>query len=220
MGFDFLRLFSPHADALARVLICFLLAGPILVWGLAHALSGSPYATGQGRVLHQPVPFSHEHHVGEMGLDCRFCHATVETSRYAGAPALHVCMTCHSQLFTEARVLAPVRRAAASADAIEWARVHRLPDYVYFDHSVHVANGVGCAECHGNMSEMPLTRQQAPLTMQWCLDCHRNPGPHLRDQASITDPRSVDTDQALIVEYLRAYEVHPEHLTECSTCHR
>lgn len=213
-------LFGKGADTLARVAIALLIIGPILLWGVVHAFSGSPWATGQGRVVDQPVPFSHEHHVGELGIDCRFCHATVEASRYAGAPSLYVCMTCHSQLFTNADILAPIRTHAANAQFFEWKRVHRLPDYVYFDHHVHIANGVPCSACHGDVATMPLTAQAEPLTMQWCLGCHRDPRSRLSSMAAITntDPRAHEDSAA--INYMRAYAIHPQTLTECSTCHR
>jgi hypothetical protein len=215
------QLFPSSADVVVRWIIGGVVCAPFLVWGILHVASGSPYATGESHSPAQPVPFSHEHHVGEMGLDCRFCHATVETSRYAGAPAVHTCMTCHSQLWTGASILQPVRDAAASNQPLNWARVHHLPDFVYFDHSVHVNNGVGCGECHGEVARMQMTRQDKPLTMQWCLDCHRDPGPRLRPKEAITDtaprpPNSPDTSQAL----MRAYHVNANSLTECSTCHR
>ena len=134
------------------------------------------------------MPFSHQHHVGGLGLDCRYCHAGVETSPVAGLPPTHTCMTCHSQLYTQTAMLAPVRESLANNKPIHWNKVNRLPDYVYFDHSIHIAKGVGCTTCHGDVTSMPLMRQAAPLTMGWCLDCHRDPAPNLRPVADVFDP--------------------------------
>ena len=175
------QLFHPYADTALRVALLALAASPALLIGGGFAISRSPYVTGQDMVSAQPVPFSHEHHVGFDGLDCRYCHFGVETSRWAGIPPTEVCMTCHSQLFDQASVLAPVRESLAKNEPIAWARVHALPDYVYFDHAIHVAKGVGCTTCHGEVERMPLTKQATPMTMGWCIDCHRNPAPHLRE---------------------------------------
>ena len=131
--------------------------------------------TGEGRFVEQPVPFSHQHHTGELGIDCRYCHVGVEKVADAVVPPPHTCMTCHSQLWTNARMLAPVRESLASGTPIAWQRVNRLPDYVYFDHHVHVNNGMPRAACHGDARRMPLTRQATSMTMGWCLDCHRAP---------------------------------------------
>jgi len=130
--------------------------------------------------VEQPIPFSHQHHVRDDGIDCRYCHTSVETSSFAGIPPLATCMTCHSQLFTDAAPLAPLVRAYSGQGAVEWNRVHDLPDFVYFDHSIHIAKGVGCSTCHGDVGRMPLMRRVASLYMQWCLDCHRQPDAYLR----------------------------------------
>jgi hypothetical protein len=216
------QLFRPSADTFARVILVSILVLPFLAIGGAYALMRSPYITGQSITLNQPVPFSHAHHVGEVGLDCRYCHTSVETSAFAGMPPTTTCMTCHSRLFTNAEMLAPVRQSLAEGKPIRWTRVHRLPDYVYFDHSIHVAKGVGCSTCHGDVAAMPLMRQVAPLTMEWCLDCHRNPAPNLRPRDKIFDTQwTPPGDQAeegmrLLVEY----HIDTEHLTDCSRCHR
>jgi hypothetical protein len=215
------KLFKHFADVAARWTIAAIVIVPVCAWAGVHAVSGSPLVTQQGVALDQPIPFSHAHHVGEEGLDCRFCHTGVETARLAPAPSLHVCMTCHSQIWKDASVLAALRTSAARNRPIEWARVHRLPDYVYFDHSVHIANGVGCSECHGDVAHMPLTVQAAPMTMQWCLDCHRDPGSRLRPAIDIfdTSPRRPNPPGvgAMLMQF---YAIHKNGLTECSTCHR
>ena len=159
------QIFRPYADTVLRVALLAILVVPVAAIAAAYAVMWSPYVTGQNVVIEQPVPFSHQHHVGALGLDCRYCHTAVERSPVASVPPTHTCMTCHSQLYTNAQMLAPVRKSLASGIPIRWNRVHRLPDYVYFDHSVHLANGVGCTTCHGQIDDMPLTRQTAPLTM-------------------------------------------------------
>lgn len=171
--------------------------------------------------LRQPVPFSHEHHVAGLGLDCRFCHSSVEVSANAGLPPTSTCMTCHSQIWTNAELLEPVRLSLANDTPITWQRVNDLPDYVYFNHSIHIAKGVGCSSCHGEVDRMPLTYKARSLTMEFCLDCHRNPGPQLRpkDQLFNTEWRrtaSTPTPGTL----MQTYHVGGRRLTDCSICHR
>nr|WP_282572222.1 cytochrome c3 family protein [Roseomonas acroporae] len=190
--------------------------------GLLVTIPFTPHVTRQDVVVEQPVQFSHAHHVGGLGLDCRYCHTGVEQSRFAGLPPTHTCMTCHSQLWTNAAILAPVRESLARDEPLRWVRVHRLPDYVYFDHSIHVAKGVGCSTCHGAVQRMQQVRQVAPLTMGWCLDCHRDPAPNLRPREAIYDMGwTPPADQRARGEALiRAYMIRTEHLTDCSRCHR
>jgi len=216
------QIFRPAANTIARVVLIAIVVGPFLLIGLAYAVMRSSYITGQNVALHQPIPFSHKHHVGDDGIDCRYCHTSVEKSAFAGLPPTTTCMTCHSQLFTNAAMLAPVRNSLAEHKPIHWQRVHRLPDYVYFDHSVHIAKGIGCTTCHGPVGTMPLMRQEAPLTMGWCLDCHRNPAPHLRPPSQIfslnwAPPKDqLEQSKKLLVQY----HIQTEHLTDCSRCHR
>ena len=216
------QLFPPVADTIARVVLTALLAAPFVAMAAGYAVMRSEYVTGQSITLQQPVPFSHLHHVGQLGIDCRYCHSSVEKAAFAGMPSTHTCMTCHSQLFTNVPMLRPVRQSLAEHKPIRWNRVYRLPDYVYFDHSVHIANGVGCSTCHGAVQTMPLMRQSAPLTMHWCLDCHRDPTRYLRPQDQIFDMAwTPPEDQAergrqLLVQY----HIDTEHLTDCSRCHR
>jgi hypothetical protein len=174
-----------------------------------------------GSPVAQPIPFSHKHHVGDDGLDCRYCHTTVENDRFAGLPSTHVCMTCHSQLYTDAKVLAPLHESARTGQPIAWRRVHSLPDFVYFAHDVHVAKGVACVECHGRVDQMPLTWRAQPLQMQWCLECHRNPGPHLRRPGQEFDMRanSITAAEARGLAQMLKIESQ-QRLTDCSTCHR
>ena len=216
------QLFRPGADTILRVVAISLAVLPFLLIGAAYAMRGAPYSTDQGYTLDQPVPFSHKHHVGDLGIDCRYCHTGVETSRYAGLPPSSTCMTCHSQIWTNARLLAPVRESYAHDHPIHWAKVHKLADYVYFDHSVHVAKGVPCSACHGAVHEMPLMRQAAPLTMGWCLDCHRRPGSRLAPRAQEFNPAWTPADDPLegARNYVARYHIQVSHLTDCSVCHR
>jgi len=216
------QIFRPAADTVARVVLVSVLLAPFVLIGGAYAVMRSEYITDQSITLDQPVPFSHAHHVGGLGIDCRYCHTSVEQSASAGMPPTHTCMTCHSQLFTNAAMLAPVRQSLAQNKPIHWNKVYRLPDYVYFDHSVHIANGIGCSTCHGAIQAMPLTRQAVPLTMSWCISCHRDPKPYLRPHAQIfnmqwTPPKDqAERARRLLVEY----HIDTEHLTDCSRCHR
>lgn len=217
-----MQIFGPGADVLVRIFLCGLAALPVLATGLAYGITRSPYVTDQNLVKDQPIPFSHEHHVGRVGLDCRYCHTSVESASFAGLPPTETCMTCHSQLFTNSAMLAPVRESLAKGTPIRWKRVHNLPDYVYFDHSVHVHNGIGCSTCHGAVETMPLIRQVEPLTMGWCLDCHRDPTPYLRPPDKIFDQtwRAPDNQAEQGRTLLAHYGIKLDHLTDCSRCHR
>src|SRR5690349_11227693 len=170
------QLFRPGANAFAGVIMASIIGAPILAILLTFALWESPYATYQYITRSQPVPFSHQHHVGQLGIDCRYCHTSVETSSFAGIPPTKTCMNCHQEIWFGSPTLEPVRAAYKSGDPIPWRRVHNLPGFVYFNHSIHVAKGVGCETCHGRVDEMPLTMQANSLLMKWCLDCHRDPG--------------------------------------------
>ena len=216
------QLFRPGADTIARVVLFALVAAPFAGVALAYGLRVSPYSTEQNLVVDQPVPFSHKHHVGDLGIDCRYCHTSVEKAAFASLPPSSTCMTCHSQIWTNAALLAPVRDSFAHHTPIRWNKVHRVADYVYFDHSIHVAKGVPCSACHGPVHEMPLMRQAKPMTMQWCLDCHRNPGPNLAPRDKEFDPSWTPADDPLhdARAYIARYHVHPAHLTDCTVCHR
>ena len=217
------QIFSPTADTWFRAILVAILLGAVATLLIAGGAARSEYVTRVARTPAQPVPFSHKHHAGELGIDCRYCHTSVETSADAGFPATHVCMTCHSQLWTNAAMLAPVRESMANGTPLVWNRVNRLPGYVYFDHHVHVRNGVPCIACHGDVRKMPLLRKAAPLTMRWCLDCHRDPAPHLRPQASVFEADwSPPADRRALGERLmRLYRIKPPgRLTHCSVCHR
>ena len=183
----------------------------------------SPYMTRQNITREQPVQFSHKHHVGDDGIDCRYCHTTVETSAVAGIPPTKTCMNCHSVLFSNAGYLDPVRESYRTDTSIKWVKVHRLADFVYFNHSIHVNKGVGCTTCHGPIDQMPLVFQASTLLMQWCVDCHRNPAPNLRpmDKVFAMDWQPGADQEELGQQFMKEREIRTAaELTSCSTCHR
>ena len=179
------QVFDRSSNALARASL--VLSGLIVIaLGIGlNSLQRSPWVTRQGQRPDQPVPFSHKHHVEGLGLQCQYCHTSVERSSYAGIPPTKTCINCHAQIWTNAQLLEPVRHSWASGESIQWIRVHDLPDYVYFNHQIHVNKGIGCASCHGRVDEMPLMYQQNSLQMEWCLNCHRNPAVNLRPTSEI-----------------------------------
>jgi hypothetical protein len=179
------QVFDRSSNALARASL--VLTGLIVIaLGVAlNSLQRSPWVTRQGQRPDQPVPFSHKHHVEGLGLQCQYCHTSVEKSSYAGIPPTKTCINCHSQIWTNAQLLEPVRTSWATGQSINWIKVHDLPDYVYFNHEIHVNKGIGCASCHGRVDQMPLMYQQNTLQMEWCLNCHRNPAVNLRPASEI-----------------------------------
>ena len=179
------QIFDRSSNALARMSL--VLTGLIVIaLGVTlDQLQRSPWVTRQGQRPDQPVPFSHKHHVQGLGLQCQYCHTTVEKSSYAGIPPTRTCMNCHAQIWTNAQLLEPVRQSWYSGNSIPWTRVHDLPDYVFFNHEIHVNKGIGCESCHGRVDEMPLMYAQNTLQMEWCLDCHRNPAKNLRPTSEI-----------------------------------
>ena len=179
------QVFDRSSNALARAAL--VLTGLIVVaLGVAlNQLQRSPWVTRQGQRADQPVPFSHRHHVEGLGIQCQYCHTSVEKSGYAGIPPTKTCMNCHAQIWTNAAMLEPVRHSWATGESIPWIRVHDLPDYVYFNHEIHVNKGIGCASCHGRVDEMPLMYMENSLQMEWCLNCHRNPAKNLRPTSEI-----------------------------------
>ena len=214
------QIFGRSANSLSKIS----LAGLLLVVGslitLAIVLGRSSYVTRASEYVEQPIQFSHLHHVGDDGIDCRYCHTSVETSSFAGIPPTKTCMNCHSQLFATEPILEPVRASFRDDKPLHWVRVHDLPDFVYFNHSIHVKKGMGCETCHGRVDQMPLMQQVNTLQMEWCLNCHRNPENYVRPRSEITTmgyrppvPQSVIGPQ-LVKEY------GINSLTSCSTCHR
>ena len=223
------QLFHRSANTIAKVSI---VGGVVLLatlGGIAHTVDHSPYTTNQGIVREQPVPFSHEHHVKGLGIDCRYCHTSVEESHFGGIPPTKTCMTCHSQVWTNTEVLRPVRESWRTNTPLEWTRVHNLPDFAYFNHGIHVAKGVGCSTCHGPVDRMPLMWQHATLTMSWCLECHREPEKFVRPREQIYNHEyRVDRDggefgktqDVVGPKLVELYNIRKEQLTNCSICHR
>lgn len=217
------QIFRKAADTWLRVF--FLAAGLSVVVGIMVlvGLVTSQVITREEIAPVQPVPFSHEHHAGGLGIDCRYCHASVEVSTSAGLPPTETCMTCHSQLWTEADLLEPVRESWKTRTPIFWQRVHNLPDYAYFDHSIHLSSGVACVQCHGEVESMPLMRQAENMRMRFCIDCHSDPAPRLRPREEIfnLDWTPPEDRRALGEELMARYGVaDPEDLTHCYICHR
>jgi cytochrome c7-like protein len=216
-----MQIFHRSTNTVAKVSIfggIFFLA--FFTW-VYSTLLRSPYVTGQEVRREQPVPFSHQHHVAQLGIDCRYCHTSVEKSYFAGLPPTATCMNCHRQIWTNAQMLEPVRASYSSGQPLRWARIHDLPDFVYFNHSIHVAKGIGCATCHGRVDRMPLMYQYASLQMEWCLDCHRDPSRYIRPREAVFqmdwEPSPGFDGKRLVKEYR---VLPPKILTSCSTCHR
>lgn len=213
-------LFPRRANSLFRgallVAAAAFVAIPLFLMGYVR----TPLATGELSAPEQPVPFDHRIHVQGLRIDCRYCHSSVERAATAGIPATDVCVPCHSQVWLSSSAFAPVRASRQTGGSIEWQRVNRLPDYVFFNHAIHVEKGVGCETCHGRVDEMAHVKQTAPLTMSWCLDCHRAPDQHLRpvEQMTAMGWTPAIPQAELGRELARRY--HVRRLTTCTTCHR
>jgi len=218
-----MQIFHRSTNTIAKVSIfgsIFFLA--FFAW-LFSTLLRSSYATGQYVVKKQPVPFSHEHHVSGLGIDCRYCHTSVEKSAFAGIPPTETCMNCHRQIWTNADLLEPIRASYRDNVPVRWTRIHDLPDFVYFNHSVHVAKGIGCVTCHGQVDRMQLMFQNASLQMEWCVDCHRDPVKNVRPREEVFNLEwqpPADPEQARALQARLAKEYNVRSLTSCSTCHR
>ena len=228
------QIFHPSMNTIARASIfgaVFILAGIGWILWLFYR---SSYHTHVGVARPQPVEFSHEHHVGGLGIDCRYCHISVETSSFAGIPPTQICMQCHSQIWADSPKLEPVRASFRTGESIAWTRVHDVPDFVYFDHSIHIAKGVGCVECHGRVDAMPLTWRTETLHMSWCVDCHRDPEPHIRPRELVfsMEPWQGESQEAeekeekddnlfasnTSAKLMKAHQIG--NPTSCSVCHR
>ena len=214
------QIFHRSANTISRVSIfgaVFIIAGLL---GLVAQVNRSPWVTGARVAREQPIQFSHERHVAGNGIDCRYCHTSVEESRFAGIPPTKTCMNCHAEIFANSPFLEPVRASFTSGRPLQWTRVHDLPDFVYFDHSIHVKKGVGCTTCHGQVDRMPLMWQEQSLQMEWCLDCHRNPEQYVRPRDAIfrVDYQPPANQRELGARLVAEYEI--QKLTSCSTCHR
>jgi hypothetical protein len=213
-------------NLVARVALVGLPALVVLGGGvLAYAWGWSDWYTKRNNPVEQPVPFSHKHHVSGLGIDCRYCHTGVEDSGFAGLPSTETCATCHSEIWVHAPMLAPIRESWNTRTRLKWNRVYDLPDYVYFDHSIHISKGVGCSTCHGDVGQMPLTQKMVDMQMRWCLDCHQEPEKHLRpaegggaifDTGWTEPPDQLEVGRRLVEKnHVQKYE-----LTNCSICHR
>ncbi len=217
------QVFRPRANNLAKASI---LGGVLLLGvlsGLGFFYARSSYSTMVGIPRSQPVPFSHKHHVGDDGIDCRYCHTSVEESAFAGIPPTKICMNCHTQIWSDSPMLAPVRDSFQTGQSLEWTRVYNLPGFVYFDHSIHVNKGVGCETCHGRVDQMPLTWRANTLLMEWCLNCHRAPEQYVRPRESITTMGYTPAEDQLTLgrRLVKEYKIHDaRYMTSCSTCHR
>ena len=214
------QIFKRSANSFARASII----GTVLVLGgllsLIMAIGRSSYVTRAQEYIEQPIQFSHLHHAGDDGIDCRYCHTSVETSAFAGIPPTKTCMNCHSQIWSTAPILEPVRASFREDQPLRWIRVHDLPDFVYFNHSIHVKKGMGCETCHGRVDEMPLMLQQNSLQMDWCLTCHRAPEQFVRPRSEVfTMGYSPPVPQSeLGPQLVKEYGI--QSLTSCSVCHR
>ena len=230
------QVFDRSSNALARFSL--VLTGVIVIaLGVTlNSLQRSPWVTRQGQRPDQPIPFSHKHHVEGLGLQCQYCHTSVEKSSYAGIPPTKTCMNCHSQIWTNAQLLEPVRASYRTGQSLQWMRVNQLPDFVFFNHSIHINKGVGCNTCHGPVDQMPLMYQQESLQMEWCLNCHRAPEKNLRPRDQVFNMRYQQPTSAhpVVVEgesftdqielgsaLVKKYNVRSVNdITSCNTCHR
>ena len=216
-------IFKPKHNAIFRLVLIGIAGFLLLGGGLETAIYWSSYVTGTNLAEAQPIPFSHKHHVGELGLDCRYCHTSVEKAASAGMPSTHTCMTCHSIIWQNSPVLAPVRDSYKNQIPISWNRIYRLPDYVYFNHSIHVGKGMGCTSCHGRIDQMPITWKHEAFYMRQCLACHRNPEKNIRpvDQVFNMKWQAPQDQDHLGMTLLEKYKIpNQQRLTDCTTCHR
>ena len=217
------QIFHPSTNVISKVSIfgaIFFIA--TFAWVLTQIFR-SPYATNVDVPIEQPIPFSHDHHVAGLGIDCRYCHSSVEESRFADIPPTHTCMTCHVQIWADSPVLEPVRSSFDTGEPIQWVRVYDLADFVYFDHSIHVTKGVGCETCHGRVDRMPLTWKAHTLYMDWCLECHREPERFVRPRDRVFEMGWEPAQDQLTLgrQLVDEYEIAPAYrLDDCYVCHR
>jgi hypothetical protein len=216
------QIFHPSMKVISRASIIAVLAVLVAVVWVAAAMYRSGYSTNVNVPVEQHVPFSHEHHVNGLGIACAYCHTSAEQSSFAGIPPTHTCMTCHSQIWTTSPMLQPVRTSYQTNTPLQWVRVHDLPDFAYFNHSIHLNKGIGCQTCHGQVDQMPLTWRVNTLYMQWCLDCHRQPEKYLRPREEVFSMDYVPPKNqlALGAELVQKYHIKKKQLTDCSICHR
>lgn len=216
------QIFHPSTKVISRASIVITILVISLVSWTAFEIYEAGYTTEVGIPRVQRVPFSHEHHVNGLGLDCQYCHTSVTTSSFAGIPPTHTCMTCHSQIWNTSPMLEPVRESYRTQKPLQWIRVNDLPDFVYFNHSIHVAKGIGCETCHGRVDLMPLTWKQNTLFMRWCLDCHRNPEKFIRPKEEVFNMKYQPPQDQLVMgrKLVKEYNVQVSRISDCSTCHR
>lgn len=214
------QIFPRSSNSIARVgiVVAALTAGGV-VWS-AYKLNAGSFTTDVSVAIEQPVQFSHKHHVTDDGIDCRYCHTTVETSAFAGIPPTETCMNCHSRIWSTASYLEPVRASFRTGQSLRWTRVHDLPDFVFFNHSIHVNKGVGCSTCHGRVDLMPLTYKVNTLFMQWCLDCHRQPEKYVRPRDQVFNMTYAAPENQMELGERLVTEYKIQKLTDCVTCHR
>lgn len=216
------QIFHPSINLIVRIALLLTLLLLVAVAALIYYFAWSPYVTEVGVAKAQEVPYSHKTHVGELGLDCRYCHTAVEVSNSAGIPPTATCMGCHAQIATDSPNLQIVRQSQEQNIPLTWLRVHDLADYVYFNHAIHVKQGVGCETCHGRVDQMTVVAKMETLQMDWCLDCHRAPEKYIRPREAVfamgwePSPDQAGAGPALVAEY----EIHVDQLTDCSICHR
>jgi hypothetical protein len=214
------QLFHRSTNTLSKVSVVCGAMGVGLLLAFAYGMDRGSYITDVGVVKEQPVPFSHKHHAGDDGIDCRYCHTSVESSSFAGLPATEICMSCHSQIWSNAAILEPVRTSWRTGESLSWTRVHDLPDFVYFNHSIHINKGMGCSTCHGRVDQMPLMFKANTLYMNWCVECHRDPAKNVRPKDQVFNmayqkpANQEELGRKLVQEY------HIQSLTDCNTCHR
>jgi hypothetical protein len=217
------QVFPRAVNPLARLsIVGAFLSLALLTWAVL-VYGRSSYGTGVGLQIVQPVPFSHQHHVGILGIDCRYCHTSVENSWNAGYPPTKTCMNCHSQIWVGSPMLEPVRESYRTNVSLRWRRVYNLPGFVYFDHSIHVQKGIGCTSCHGRVDEMPFVYQVQPMLMEWCLGCHREPEREIRPRAEVFNMSYEQPKDQLTLGRKLVEEYHvrsPREITSCSICHR
>jgi len=215
------QVFHRSANSISRVSIFVILFGVAALIAAAYGLDRGDYNTDVHVAKDQPIPFSHKHHVTDDGIDCRYCHTSVETAPYAGIPATEICMSCHSQIWSNATMLEPLRESFRTGQAIAWTRVHDLPEFVYFNHSIHLKKGIGCATCHGRVDKMPLMMKVNTLNMNWCIECHRNPEKYIRPREEVFNMAyEAPSDQLTRLGPELVKEYHVQKLEDCYTCHR
>lgn len=216
------QIFHPSMRVISRASIVVVLLVVGLVGWIGWDGYRSGYFTNVNEPIEQPIPFSHEHHVNGLGISCGYCHTTAEKAAFAGIPSTHTCMTCHSQIWTGAQMLEPVRASYRTQKPLEWVRVHDLPDFAFFNHSIHVNKGISCQVCHGDVNKMPLTWKSSTLMMGWCLECHRNPEKFIRPVEEIYnfEYKYPKNQEEVGKELVKKYNVQVKQLSDCSVCHR